>query len=71
MWHSGYVKNIIRNNKSNGIIIAIGPEGDFTNKEIEAAKSVGFKAVSLGRRVLKSDTAGLAVLAILDYEFAK
>lgn len=51
--------------------IAIGPEGDFTPAEIKAAKSAGFKPVSLGPRVLKSDTAGLASLAILNYEFSK
>lgn len=51
--------------------IAIGPEGDFTPDEVEAAKEAGFRPVSLGARVLKSDTAGLAALAIIDYEFAR
>jgi 16S rRNA (uracil1498-N3)-methyltransferase len=49
-------------------LIAIGPEGDFTPDEIAEAKRSGFKLVSLGSRVLKSDTAGLFVLAILNYE---
>jgi 16S rRNA (uracil1498-N3)-methyltransferase len=53
------------------VAIAIGPEGDFTPSEVKEARDVGFKPVSLGHRVLKSDTAGLAVLAILDYEFSK
>ena len=51
------------------IISAIGPEGDFTPEEIELAKKSGFKIVNLGQRVLKSDTAGLAVLAIINYEY--
>lgn len=51
------------------IVVAIGPEGDFTQRELDAAKGVHFTTVSLGPRVLKSDTAGLAVLAILSYEF--
>lgn len=55
--------------KPKGIVIAIGPEGDFTLQETEAAKKGGFKPVSLGPRVLKSDTAGLAAIAILNYEF--
>jgi 16S rRNA (uracil1498-N3)-methyltransferase len=50
------------------IAIAIGPEGDFTADESNAAMENGFKAVNLGPRVLKSDTAGLALLSILDYE---
>ena len=52
------------------VAIAIGPEGDFTPKEVEDAKASGFKLVNLGKRVLKSDTAGLAVLAVLNYEFS-
>lgn len=55
--------------KGGAITLAIGPEGDFTPGEIEAAEKHGFKAVSLGRRVLKSDTAGLAAIAALNYEF--
>lgn len=50
--------------------IAIGPEGDFTPDEIRKAREANFKLVNLGPRVLKSDTAGLAVLAILNYEFS-
>ena len=53
------------------IAMAIGPEGDFTPSEALLAKESGFKAVSLGPRILKSDTAGLASLAILNYEFSK
>jgi len=51
------------------IAVAIGPEGDFTPEEIKLAKDKGFKVISLGKRVLKSDTAGLAAIAALDYEF--
>ena len=46
----------------------LGPEGDFTPGEIKQAKQCGCKLVNLGPRVLKSDTAGLFVLAILNYE---
>ena len=53
------------------VAIAIGPEGDFTPEEVEAARNSGFRPVSLGSRVLKSDTAGLAALAILDYELTR
>jgi len=52
------------------IAVAIGPEGDFTPDEIRIAKGAGFKLISLGSRVLKSDTAGLFALAILNYEFS-
>ncbi len=55
--------------KPKSIAIAIGPEGDFTAQETSIAKSAGFRPISLGARVLKSDTAGLAAVAILNYEF--
>ncbi|PJC46500.1 MAG: 16S rRNA methyltransferase, partial [Candidatus Omnitrophica bacterium CG_4_9_14_0_2_um_filter_43_12] len=49
------------------ISIFIGPEGDFTPDEIKHAKDNGFKLVSLGERVLRTETAGLYILSILDY----
>ncbi|MCX5686621.1 MAG: 16S rRNA (uracil(1498)-N(3))-methyltransferase [Candidatus Omnitrophica bacterium] len=52
------------------VVIAIGPEGDFTLREVNRAKEAGFKSINLGPRVLKSDTAGLAALAILNYELS-
>ncbi|OYU96887.1 MAG: 16S rRNA (uracil(1498)-N(3))-methyltransferase [Bacteroidetes bacterium B1(2017)] len=40
-------------------ILLIGPEGDFTQQEVEEAISLGFKPVSLGSNILRSETAGL------------
>jgi 16S rRNA (uracil1498-N3)-methyltransferase len=48
--------------------LVIGPEGGFANDEIDQARLAGFLPVSLGRRVLRVETAALAVLAILQYE---
>ncbi|MCM8761653.1 MAG: 16S rRNA (uracil(1498)-N(3))-methyltransferase, partial [Candidatus Omnitrophica bacterium] len=62
------LKKILFGFRGGNIAIAIGPEGDFTPFEVEEAKKIGFRVVNLGPRVLKSDTAGLAVLAILNYE---
>lgn len=42
-------------------IVLIGPEGDFSTKEIQLAKDLGFKAVSLGEKRLRTETAGVAV----------
>ncbi|MFH1046021.1 MAG: 16S rRNA (uracil(1498)-N(3))-methyltransferase [Candidatus Omnitrophota bacterium] len=50
------------------IIVCIGPEGGFTPQEIDQAQKYGFSAVSLGKNVLKSDTAAIAVLAMINYE---
>ncbi len=63
------IKEAVKNFKSWKIVIAIGPEGDFSPGEFKAARAAGFRPISLGPRVLKSDTAGLALLSILGYEF--
>lgn len=48
--------------------VIVGPEGGFSKEEVEAAIKQGFLSVSLGRRVLKVETASIAILAILQYE---
>lgn len=42
-------------------LVLIGPEGDFSLQEIELAKEMGFKPVSLGEKRLRTETAGIAV----------
>ena len=56
--------------KPNNILSLIGPEGGFTSKEIEMAKSAGCKFVSLGSRILRVETAAIAVSAILSYHYS-
>lgn len=43
----------------------IGPEGGFTEKELELAKNSGAKIASLGKTVLRTETAGMAAAVIL------
>jgi len=62
------IKDCISNLKHGKILVMVGPEGDFSPGEIESAKSRGAKLISLGRLVLKSDTAGLYILSVLNYE---
>lgn len=47
--------------------IFIGPEGGFAPEEIELAKKEGMQLISLGKRILRTETAGLATLAVLAY----
>lgn len=49
------------------IAVFIGPEGGFEEKEIEAAKKQGIQPITLGKRILRTETAGLTVLAWLMY----
>lgn len=48
--------------------IFIGPEGGFEPSEVEQAKDCGVRPVTLGRRILRTETAGLAVLSMIMYE---
>ncbi len=50
------------------IAIFIGPEGGFDEQEIEMAKKAGILPITLGRRILRTETAGMAVLAVLMYQ---
>lgn len=50
------------------ISIIIGPEGGFSENEIEAAILEGINSVTLGPRILRTETAGIAILSILMYE---
>jgi 16S rRNA (uracil1498-N3)-methyltransferase len=49
------------------ILIAIGPEGGFSHVEAEAAESAGAQLISLGSRILRTETAALVVLALIAY----
>jgi 16S rRNA (uracil1498-N3)-methyltransferase len=58
-----------RPSTSLSILIIIGPEGGFSQQEIELARQAGFKSISLGKTILRTETAGMAVMAMLAYEF--
>lgn len=64
------IKEALQNRKgSKTILILVGPEGGFSLQEIEQAKLAGALPVSLGRRILRSETAGMVTLALVMYEF--
>ena len=52
---------------ANAILIAIGPEGGFSHDEAERAEARGATLVSLGRRILRTETAALALVATISY----
>lgn len=47
------------------LVLLIGPEGGFTPEEIELAIKAGFQAVSLGKRILRTETAGIAAICTI------
>ncbi len=53
------------------VSILIGPEGGFTREEVEYARSKGIVAVSLGKRILRAETAGIATATAVLYELGE
>ena len=47
------------------VALLVGPEGGFEEGELRAARAAGFRALALGPRVLRSETAGLAAAAAM------
>ncbi len=50
-----------------GVLIAIGPEGGFAHEEVEQARAWGARPVSLGKRILRTETAGLVACSAILY----
>lgn len=64
------IKDCLRNleNQPKEVAIIIGPEGGFSDKEAIELKSLGAKCVTLGKTILRTETAGMAALAMTMYE---
>ncbi|ONI39111.1 hypothetical protein AN639_06675 [Candidatus Epulonipiscium fishelsonii] len=62
------LKNILETKLKENINVVIGPEGGFTEEEIYHIKSNNFNCVTLGKRILRSETATLTVIANIMYE---
>jgi len=59
------IDNTLKNTSDiNSIAIFVGPEGGISEKEINLAKSSGLLAISLGRRILRCETAGFTALTL-------
>jgi 16S rRNA (uracil1498-N3)-methyltransferase len=51
--------------------VFIGPEGGFEESEIEQLQKAGGKTITLGKRILRTETAGMTVLSILMYHLER
>jgi 16S rRNA (uracil1498-N3)-methyltransferase len=71
-WEEGTepIRNVLRKHgQVKNVFVLIGPEGGFSAKEAALAREEGFYAVSLGRNILRTETAAIAVLSMIQYEF--
>ena len=63
------LKKIIKENKKDvKIAIVIGPEGGIEKEEVEMMKENGAKVITLGKRILRTETVALNVLSVIMYE---
>lgn len=63
-----YVKSQVKDKEIKKAAIIIGPEGGFEESEIQALKEAGSFIVTLGPRILRTETAGFVALSLLMYE---
>lgn len=53
------------------VSVFIGPEGGFNSDEIDYLNSLGFQSISLGKRILRCETAAIYALSVLGYNLEK
>ena len=58
--------NFLECKSSNSVSLMVGPEGGFSLEEIASLEKQGFKRVSLGKRILRTETAAVAGLAMIN-----
>lgn len=63
------IKEALGEGRGKSIGFFVGPEGGFDSDEIEKVRNIGALPVTLGSRILRTETAGIVVLAIIMYEY--
>jgi len=63
------IKEALAGDRVSSIGFFTGPEGGFEDHEIEKVRNIGAATVTLGRRILRTETTGIVVLAIIMYQY--
>jgi 16S rRNA (uracil1498-N3)-methyltransferase len=67
---TGDLKDMLRRPpRSRTVVGVVGPEGGFDSHEVALAAESGFSPVSMGRRILRADTAAITFVSIVQYEW--
>jgi 16S rRNA (uracil1498-N3)-methyltransferase len=61
------LRDALKNVSVNDAVLAIGPEGGWTDGEVESAINAGFREASLGQLILRTETAVVAALAAISF----
>jgi 16S rRNA (uracil1498-N3)-methyltransferase len=62
------LKSVVRQHPAQKIYVMVGPEGGFAADEVTLAREKGFIPVKVGQRILRTETAAITLVAILQYE---
>jgi 16S rRNA (uracil1498-N3)-methyltransferase len=62
------LKKVLRERSTGIIAVAVGPEGGWSHAEEALFRQNGFQPVSLGPAILRTETAAISILAVLNYE---
>jgi 16S rRNA (uracil1498-N3)-methyltransferase len=72
LWERGNMKplkDVLRSKGNCGeVTLMVGPEGGFEAEEVRRAEERGFIPVNLGRRIMRTETAAIVLVGILQYE---
>jgi 16S rRNA (uracil1498-N3)-methyltransferase len=63
------IKNLPYKSQFDSAAVLIGPEGGFSSDEVEVSREYGFESVSLGPRLLRTETAPLAAISIIQHHW--
>ena len=64
------LKDVLNRNKNvKNIALVIGPEGGIDKDEVKMLNENGAKTASLGKRILRTETAGISIISMITYEF--
>lgn len=63
-----HLRSALKGYSPQTIYAMVGPEGGFAEEEVERAKEAGFIPVKIGERILRTETAAITLVGILQYE---
>ncbi len=62
------LKRVLKQHRSQKICVMVGPEGGFSEEEVKSVKKKGFMPVKLGQRIVRTETAAIVLVGILQFE---
>jgi len=65
------LREVLRNQRAESAVLAIGPEGGWTEGEVSAARAAHFQDASFGKLILRTETAVVASLAVLNFALSE